>query len=118
MYAGEVHADAVTDDFAIHEPESLPYGGMHRGADAGMRLFEQICTFWKDAAFDVEDITVSERHAIVLITLGITAPETGERLTMRVCEVIELAGDKIRGVTVCHFDTAAMAIAAGLLKSA
>jgi ketosteroid isomerase-like protein len=118
MYAGMTQSDAVTDDFAIHEPESLPYGGFHRGADAGMRLFEQICTVWKDLSFDVEDVTVSERHAVVLITLGITAPQTGERLTMRVCEVFELAGDKIRGMTVCHFDTAAMAIAAGLLQSA
>ena len=49
MYAGEVEV-TLAPDFAIHEPESLPYGGFHRGPDTGVALFESICTFWKDAS--------------------------------------------------------------------
>jgi|KBSMisStaDraftv2_1062788.scaffolds.fasta_scaffold2430541_1 SnoaL-like domain len=114
MYAGEL-AMSLAPDFAIHEPESLPYGGVHRGPDAGATLFESICAFWKDASFELVDVTASDDHAIALITLTITSPHNHEQLTMTVCEVLELDGDSIRRVTVCHFDTAAMAVAAGLL---
>ncbi len=114
MYAGEL-AVTLAPDFAIHEPESLPYGGFHRGPDAGAALFESIFTFWKDASFELVDVTASDDHAIALITLSITSPNNGERLSMTVCEVLELDGDTVKRVTVCHFDTAAMAVAAGLL---
>jgi hypothetical protein len=114
MYAGEP-AGSLAPDFAIHEPESLPYGGFHRGPNAGIELFDSICTFWRDASFELVDVTASDDHAIALITLSITSPHNGEQLSMTVCEVLELDGDSIRRVTVCHFDTAAMAVAAGLL---
>lgn len=114
MYSGE-HTMAQAPDFAIHEPESLPYGGFHRGPDAGLQLFGSICAFWKDVSFELVDVTASDDHAIALITLGVTSPHNGEQLSMTVCEVFELDGDTLRGVTVCHFDTAAMAVAAGLL---
>ena len=114
MYAGEL-AGSLAPDFEIHEPESLPYGGFHRGADAGIEFFDSICTFWRDASFELVDVTASDDHAIALITLSITSPHNSEQLSMTVCEVLELDGDNIRRVTVCHFDTAAMAVAAGLL---
>ena len=63
MYAGEL-AGSLAPDFEIHEPESLPYGGFHRGADAGIEFFDSICTFWRDASFELVDVTASDDHAI------------------------------------------------------
>jgi hypothetical protein len=117
MYAGELEM-SLARDFAIHEPESLPYGGFHRGPDASAALLDTIFTFWRDASYELIDVTASDDHAIALVTLSITSPTNGERLSMTVCEVFELDGDTIRGITVCHFDTAAMAVAAGLLAPA
>jgi hypothetical protein len=114
MYAGELEV-TLASDFAIHELESLLYGGFQSGPNAGVALFETICTFWKEASFELVDVTASDDHAIALITLSIRSPHTGEQLSMPVCEVLDLDGDTIKRVTVCHFDTAAMAVAAGLL---
>jgi hypothetical protein len=114
MYAGELEM-SLAPDFAIHEPESLPYGGFHAGPDAGAALLETICTFWRDASYELVDVTASDDHAIALVTLSITSPTNGQQLSMTVCEVFELDGDTVRRITVCHFDTAAMAVAAGLL---
>jgi ketosteroid isomerase-like protein len=108
-------ADHLTDDFSIVEAAGLPYGGVYYGKTALQDLYTQVFAYWDDASFDVADITLSETHAVSLVTLHVTSRFNGERLDLPLCEVFHIRGDRICGITPYYFDTAAVARATGTL---
>lgn len=108
----EVEAQ-LTDDFRILEADSLPYAGEYKGKGALQELYTKVFAFWEDAELERGDITISEDHAIVLVTVHATSRHNGQRLTMPLCEVFHLRGDKFCGITPYYFDTAAIGRATG-----
>lgn len=103
----------LTDDFEIIEAESLPYSGEWKGKDALKRLYTLVFEFWENPSLDIHDITVSENHAIGLLTIHATSRHNGERLAMKVAEVFHLRDNKISGITPYYFDTLAIVKATG-----
>jgi len=103
----EVEAQ-LTDDFRIVEADSLPFGGDYRGRGALRELYTIVFTYWADPKVDIGDITISEDHAVALLTLHATPRGGGQRLAVPLCEVFHLRGDMICGITPYYFDTAAI----------
>lgn len=107
----------MTDDFRILEADSLPYAGEYLGKGALRELYTKVFAFWEDASLETSDITVSEDHAIVMLTVHATSRHNGQRLAMPLCEVFHLRGDKFSGITPYYFDTASIARATGTLMA-
>jgi ketosteroid isomerase-like protein len=103
-------AAMMAEDFVIHEPETLPYGGRWEGRDALQRLFARVMGFWQDPKIDWIDLTASEHHAVALLALTVTAPASGQRFTHRICEVTRFGPDgKLAEMHIHYFDTGAIA---------
>ena len=103
-------AQFMADDFVIHEPATLPYGGRWEGRDALQRLFAHVMGFWKDPEVEWIDLTASDSHAVALLALTVTAPVTGHRFTHRVCEVTRFRPDgKMAEMHIHYFDTGEIA---------
>ena len=112
----EVEAQ-MTDDFRIIEADGLPYAGEYKGKGALQELYTKVFAYWEDASLETGDITISEDHAIVLVTIHATSRHSDERLAMPLCEVFHLRGDKFCGITPYYFDTVPIARATGTLKA-
>ncbi|MFB0875112.1 MULTISPECIES: nuclear transport factor 2 family protein [unclassified Sphingobium] len=109
--------DMLTDDFVIHEAESLPFAGFYHGKRALQELYGKVFGFWDDPALETGDICVGENHAVVMVVVTATAKHSGERLRMPLTEVFHLRGDKFSGITPYYFDTTAIARANGLIPA-
>ncbi len=111
-------ADQLTDDFKIVEADSLPFGGVYAGKDALQQLFTKVFAFWEDPSLERKDMTISQDHAIVMLSFHATSRYNGERLEMPLCEVFHLRGDKFSGITPYYYDTAAICRASGTIAPA
>lgn len=101
-------SDYLTDDFYIDEAPSLPYGGKWEGRDALQRLYTHVFRYWDEPELIRHDLTLSDDHAVALITINATSRATGERLAMRLTEVFHFRDGKICAITPYYFDTAAI----------
>lgn len=108
----------LTDDFVIHEAESLPFAGHYHGKTALQDLYGKVFGFWDDASLETGDICVGQDHAVVMVVVTATSRHNGERLRMPLTEVFHLRGDKFCGITPYYFDTAAIARATGMIPAA
>jgi ketosteroid isomerase-like protein len=115
MYAaiGQGNWDAVAgfmaDDFVIHEPASLPYGGEWKGRDALQRLYGQVMGFWENPMVRWQGLVGGDRHTVALLHLTATAPASGKRFETDIAEVTTFddAG-KMASMRIHYFDTAEM----------
>lgn len=108
----------LTDDFRIVEVECLPFGGVYEGKGALRELYTKVFGFWADPELEFTDLTISENHAISIMTLHATSRHNGERLAMPLCEVFHLRGDKFSGITPYYYDTVAICRATDVLAKA
>lgn len=107
-------AEYMADDFVIHEPATLPYGGEWRGRDALHRLFDAVMGLWKDPHVEWIDLVGGERRVVALLQFTMTAPKTGKRFTQRVAEVTTFNADGLMAEMHIHyFDTGEMARLSG-----
>lgn len=102
-------ADYMADDFVIHEPASLPYGGEWRGRDALERLYAHVMGFWEDPVVQWQELVGGEKHAVALLHFTVTAKASGKRFETHIAEVTEFddAG-KMASMRIHYFDTADM----------
>lgn len=100
----------MADDFVIHEPSSLPYGGEWRGRNALQRLYAHVMGYWRDPAVEWIELVGGERHAVALLHFTVTAPDSGKRFSQHVAEVTTFddAG-KMAEMRIHYFDTGEMA---------
>lgn len=102
-------AGFMAEDFVIHEPASLPYGGEWRGRDALKRLFGEVMGFWRDPLVEWIDLVGGEAHVVALLRFSMTMPNSGERIVQRVSEVTRFDADgKMAEMHIHYFDTGAM----------
>ena len=103
-------AEFMVEDFVIHEPSTLPYGGEWRGRDALERLFGTVMTFWDDPQVEWLDLVGGETHVVALLLFTMTARSTGLRFSQRVAEVTAFNSDGLMAAMHIHyFDTGEMA---------
>lgn len=102
-------AGFMADDFVIHEPASLPYGGEWRGRDALHRLYGRVMCFWDEPEVTWLELVGGERHTVALLDFAMTALGTGRRIAQRVAEVTTFddAG-KMAAMHIHYFDATAM----------
>ena len=100
----------MADDFVIHEPATLPYGGEWHGRDALQRLFTHVMGFWEDPQVEWIDLVGGDRHVVALLNFSMTVRGTGRRIAQRVAEVTSFGADgKMVAMHIHYFDTGEMA---------
>jgi ketosteroid isomerase-like protein len=103
-------AEFMTEDFVIHEPSTLPYGGEWRGRDALQRLYSHVMGYWRDPAVEWVELVGGERHAVALLHFTVTAPDSGNRFSQHIAEVTAFdASGKMSSMRIHYFDTGEMA---------
>ena len=116
MYAAVAKGDwaaveqFMTEDFVIHEPTSLPYGGEWRGKDALQRLFTHVMGYWIDPKVEWLELAGGDKHAVALLHFTVTAPDSGKRFSQHIAEVTTFADDgRMAAMRIHYFDTGEMA---------
>jgi ketosteroid isomerase-like protein len=85
----------LTDDYEIVEPDSLPYGGTHRGVDGYVALMQRIGSLFA-LRFDVGRIErVGEDGALLRMDVTFTSHATGRSVALPVVELLTLRGERI-----------------------
>ena len=98
----------LDDQFEIVEPDSLPYGGTHHGLFGYVALMQQIGNLF-ELAFEARELhALDETTVIVRMNVTFTARHTGRSLRLRVVELLEVAGGRVRRSEVFLADTAAL----------
>jgi uncharacterized protein len=69
--------ELVRDDMAFHEPESLPYGGVHRGPEGLGALFGALAEYWDGLHLTIEEILDAGDAAVVRGRLQARSKATG-----------------------------------------
>lgn len=103
-------AEFMAEDFVIHEPSTLPYGGEWRGRDALQRLYMHVMGYWRDPAVEWIELVGGDRHAVALFHFTVTAPDSGNRFSQHIAEVTTFdASGKMSTMRIHYFDTGEMA---------
>ena len=95
-------------DFTVFEPESLPYGGEWRGADALERLFPAVMQTFDDPEMDIAELHGGVEWATCIVRFTVTSKATGRRFTQPVAEVGRVVDGKLVELRIHYFDTAKM----------
>lgn len=97
----------LDDDFAIHEVDSLPYGGVHRGRAGFAALMAEISTrWWKSITFDVETIAAEGDRVIAYGMMTLTGLATGRTVHMPAAELWTLKDGRVRELRILYGDVA------------
>src|SRR5436305_883500 len=99
--------DVLDPNFEIIEPDSLPYGGTHRGVEAYVALLQKIgglfdLQFAPDGLHALDDTTVLLRMHVTF-----TARATGRSSRLPVLELLTVEADRVTRSHVFIGDTAA-----------
>jgi len=104
----EALADVLAEDFAIVEPDSLPYGRVHHGVDGYVALMQRIgglfeLEFEPRGRYALDDTTVLQRMDVTF-----TAQSTGRSVKLPVLEILHVFGGRVHRSEVFLADTAAL----------
>jgi ketosteroid isomerase-like protein len=104
----EALSDVLAEEFEIVEPDSLPYGGTHRGVDGYVALMQQIGGLFQ-LAFEPQGLYALDATTVLLrMQVTFTARSTGRSVKLRVVELLQVAGGRVRRSEVFLADTAAL----------
>jgi ketosteroid isomerase-like protein len=106
-------AALAADDYVIHEPPVLPFGGAWRGRDALPRLFAHVMHYWDDPQIERVAITGSDAHFIALLRMTVTSKMTGRRFSQSLVEATRCANGKMVETHIHYFDPDEVAREAG-----
>lgn len=100
--------DILDERFTILEPDSLPYGGSHPGVAGYVALMQRIDELF-ELVFEPEGIYALD-NANVLLRMQVTFParRTRRSVRLRVVELLEVCGGRVRRSEVFPADTAAL----------
>jgi hypothetical protein len=96
-------------DVALHQAESLPYGGTWRGHDGMERFFRAMSETW--AAFDLveQEFLAVEGTLVVRTQVHARARATGQELSFPIVQTVKIENGRIVEVRPFYWDTAAIA---------
>jgi hypothetical protein len=100
--------DLLTDDFVLHEAESLPYGGDHVGKDAFLRFRETFRGVWEAHSDNDSDhvyIDGGDGTVACVATTPVTARASGTSMPLRAAEIFIIRDEKIASLEVFYWDT-------------
>lgn len=110
---GEIEGVLATlaDDVVVHECDSVPYPGDHRGKDAFLALLETFVATWEleGGGLVVDEILpAGPEKVLVLSRAEVIAKATGRPLELRIAEVYTVRDGRIADIAVHYWDTHAM----------
>ncbi|MBB4858740.1 ketosteroid isomerase-like protein [Novosphingobium chloroacetimidivorans] len=97
----------------MHEPQSLPYGGVYRGKAAFRKALVRVLATWADLDFTIVNYAAGGDEVIVHIYLSGAGARTGRSFGMQVLELWRLRDGKIVELRPFLFDSGRMAWAHG-----
>src|SRR4051812_5937664 len=102
--------DCLDDDIVVHECESVPYPGDHRGKDAFLKLLESFVATWDlQGGLVVDEILpAGDEKVLVRSRAEVVAKATRKPLELRIAEVYTVRDGKIAEILVHYWDTHAM----------
>lgn len=100
----------LADDVVVHECDSVPYPGDHRGHDGFLALIETFVATWElEGGLRVEEILpAGEERVLVLTRADVVAKATGRPLELRIAEIYTVRDGRIADIVVHYWDTHAM----------
>jgi uncharacterized protein len=107
--AGDLAAAAAHfhSDVVIHEPPSLPYGGVFKGHEGFLDLFQRLATCYDNLSISPSAIADAGPFVMALTTLNGRSRTTGAEISMPLCEVFVVRDGKIADIRPFYWDTAA-----------
>jgi hypothetical protein len=106
-------AEITHEDYVIHEPPELPFGGDWRGRDALSRLYRHVWSYWDDVVVERLGIVSDETYFCLLLRMTMTSKLTGNRITQSMAEATRCAGGLMAENTIHYFSPAEVAREAG-----
>jgi ketosteroid isomerase-like protein len=110
--AGDIDGVLATlaDDVVVHECDSVPYPGDHRGKDAFLSLLEAFVATWEleDGLVVDEILPAGDEKVLVHSRAAVRAKGTGKPLELRIVEVYTVRDGRITDIVVHYWDTHAM----------
>ncbi|MGX4688159.1 nuclear transport factor 2 family protein [Streptomyces sp. JNUCC 63] len=101
-------ADPFQEDIAVHEAESLPYGGDWKGREGLRNLMDTIGSITELAPTDIEVFDAGDGIVITRQTANFTSKSTGATLSVPMVEIYTMVDGKIQDIDVYYKDTKAM----------
>jgi uncharacterized protein len=99
----------LDENIIIHEAPTLPYGGIHRGPDAFIKLFETVNEIWEfEGEFQYTHFPAGPDAVLLLVEVDAIARETRDSFHMRLAELFTIRDGKIVELDVYYWDTARM----------
>jgi SnoaL-like domain len=100
--------DVLDPAFEIIEPDSLPYGGTHRGVDGYIALLRQIGELF-ELAFEPQGLyALDDTTVLLLMNVTFTARRTAKSLQLKVVEVLDVVCGRVHRSEVFLADSAAL----------
>ena len=96
-------------DIEIIEPDSLPYGGRHKGIGAFQRDLLAVMLAKADLAIETTRVLDAGEAIVGHISATLTSRATGEKLPVEFVEIYEVVDGRIRHVDVYPKDTKRLA---------
>jgi ketosteroid isomerase-like protein len=100
--------DVLNPSFEIIEPDSLPYGGAHRGAEGYMALMQRIGDLF-DLEFAPDGLhALSDTTVLLRMHVTFTARATGRSTHLPILELLTVEDARVTRSHVFISDTAAL----------
>jgi ketosteroid isomerase-like protein len=99
----------LTTDYEIVEPDSLPWGGTHRGTDGYVALMQRIGRLF-ELRFELDQLRELDAETVVLtmMTVTFTARATGRTSRQPTIELLTIREGRIARSEVFLKDTAGL----------
>jgi ketosteroid isomerase-like protein len=100
-------SELVHDDFVVHEPPGLPYGGDYHGVQAFFELLHKIDTALELTPLSVEHLEPGDT-VLARTLLRFTSRASGQRMDIRLTNIFSLRDDRIAELDVYYEDPSAI----------
>ena len=95
-------------ELLFHVPESLLYGGVHRGIQGFQEVVQTANQTWQDLQVEPKRFLDAGEYVIVILRLTWTNQKTGKHAETDLAEFFKFDGNKIIEILPFYWDTAAM----------
>jgi len=96
-------------EIRVIEADSLPYGGIHQGPDAFMKLIPKVFGTWRDCNVTVNSWVSEGEHVVLLGVMSGSGRTSGTPFEVPIAEVWTFHEAKIIEVVPYYFDTKMLA---------
>lgn len=100
--------EEISPEIVSHQAESLPYGGNYHGHDGFKQFATKLGATWQQQFTAVEEFIDAGDKVIVRERLKAQAKGNGKEINVPVIEIFTVRDEKIVGIEVFYWDTAAV----------